>query len=108
MLNVAYVRVWTDNQVEYSPAAQTQRAKDFARLHDLGPGDRDGRRGMVRWTLDRPEMQRLIGHSRTARSPTSWCGASTASPVTPATRQLTRLMERHCVQLHSVAEGRPS
>lgn len=37
MLTIAYVRVSTDDQVEYSPAAQTQRAKVFARLHDLGP-----------------------------------------------------------------------
>ena len=36
MLTVAYVRVSTDDQVEYSPDAQAKRARDFARVHDLG------------------------------------------------------------------------
>ena len=34
---VAYVRVSTEDQVEFSPDAQVKRCRDLARLRDLGP-----------------------------------------------------------------------
>ena len=106
MLTVAYVRVSTDDQVEYSPDAQAKRARDFARVHDLGAVTVMADEGWSAKNLERPEMQRLIGliedgkvanvivwrYDRLARDSGDFA-------------HLTRLMERHCVQLHSVAEG---
>ena len=34
---LAYVRVSTEDQVEFSPDAQVKRCRDLARLRDLGP-----------------------------------------------------------------------
>ena len=106
MLTVAYVRVSTDDQVEYSPDAQAKRARDFARLYDLGAVTVMADEGWSAKNLERPEMQRLLAlieegkvanvivwrYDRLARDSGDFA-------------HLTRLMERHCVQLHSVAEG---
>ncbi|MGB6057196.1 MAG: recombinase family protein [Microthrixaceae bacterium] len=106
MLNIAYVRVSTDDQVEYSPEAQAKRARDFARLHDLGPVTVMADEGWSGKNLERPEMQRLLGlieedkvahvivwrYDRLARDSGDF-------------NRLTRLLSEHCVQLHSIAEG---
>jgi site-specific DNA recombinase len=106
LLTVAYVRVSTDDQVEYSPDAQIKRAKDFARLHDLGPVTVMADEGWSAGTLDRPEMQRLLGliEDDKVANVIVWRFDRLARDSGDFTR-LTRLMERHCVQLHSVAEG---
>jgi DNA invertase Pin-like site-specific DNA recombinase len=36
MTTYAYVRVSTEDQVEFSPDAQAKRCRDLARLRDLG------------------------------------------------------------------------
>ena len=34
---LAYVRVSTEDQIEFSPDAQAKRCRDLARLRELGP-----------------------------------------------------------------------
>jgi site-specific DNA recombinase len=60
MLTVAYVRVSTDDQVEYSPEAQAKRCRDFARMHELGAATVMADEGWSGKNLDRPEMRRLL------------------------------------------------
>lgn len=57
-------------------------------------------------TLDRPEMQRLVGLIEDGKVAhvIVWRFDRLARDAGDFNR-LTRLMERHCVQLHSVAEG---
>ena len=57
---VAYVRVSTEEQVEYSPDAQAKRCKDFARLRDLGPIRVFTDQGWSGKNLDRPAMRDLL------------------------------------------------
>ena len=57
---VAYVRVSTDDQVEFSPDAQAKRCKDLARLRDLGPIEILSDEGWSGKNLERPRMRELL------------------------------------------------
>jgi site-specific DNA recombinase len=57
---LAYVRVSTEDQVEFSPDAQTKRCRDLARLRDLGPVTVLADEGWSGKNLERPAMRELL------------------------------------------------
>jgi site-specific DNA recombinase len=57
---LAYVRVSTEDQVEYSPDAQAKRCRDLARLRDLGPVTVLFDEGWSGKNLERPAMIELL------------------------------------------------
>jgi len=59
-LIVGYVRVSTEDQVEYSPDAQAGRCRQYAQQHDLGPVTVLADEGYSGKNLDRPDLQRLL------------------------------------------------
>lgn len=69
----AYIRVSTDDQLEYSPNSQLQKIKDYAKTHDITLTsdcifmEEDGRSG--RNASHRPEFQRMIGLAKTKPKP---------------------------------------
>ena len=58
---LAYVRVSTEDQVEFSPDAQAKRCRDLARLRDLGPVTVLADEGWSGKNLERPAMRELLG-----------------------------------------------
>jgi site-specific DNA recombinase len=58
--SVIYVRVSTEDQVEFSPDAQAGRCKDYGRQHGLGPFVVIADPGFTGSTLERPGMQELL------------------------------------------------
>jgi site-specific DNA recombinase len=58
---LAYVRVSTEDQVEFSPDAQAKRCRDLARLRDLGPVTVLADEGWSGKNLERPAMRKLLG-----------------------------------------------
>lgn len=71
-IGAAYIRVSTDDQVEYSPASQLVEIRKYARAHDiLVPDDfvfvDEGISG--RTTEKRPEFNRMIGTAKTKPKP---------------------------------------
>ena len=57
---LAYVRVSTEDQVEFSPDAQSKRCRDLARLRDLGPVTVLADEGWSGKNLERPAMRELL------------------------------------------------
>jgi site-specific DNA recombinase len=57
---LAYVRVSTEDQVEFSPDAQEKRCRDLARLRDLGPVTVLSDEGWSGKNLERPAMTELL------------------------------------------------
>ena len=57
---LAYVRVSTDDQTDYSPDAQAKRCRDVARLRELGPVTVLKDEGWSGKNLERPAMRDLI------------------------------------------------
>ena len=57
---LAYVRVSTEDQVEFSPDAQVKRCRDLARLRDLGPVTVLADEGWSGKNLERPAMRELL------------------------------------------------
>ena len=57
---IAYVRVSTEDQIEFSPEAQAKRCREFARLRDLGPVRVLADEGWSGKNLERPAMQELL------------------------------------------------
>ena len=57
---LAYVRVSTEDQIEFSPDAQAKRCRDLARLRDLGPVTVLSDEGWSGKNLERPGMKRLL------------------------------------------------
>lgn len=57
---VAYIRVSTDDQVEYSPDAQRKRCLELARLRGLPPCEFFSDEGWSGKNLERPKMRELI------------------------------------------------
>ena len=64
---VAYVRVSTEDQVEYSPDAQAKRCRDLAKLRDLGAVKVLADEGWSAKNLDRPQMRELISMVETGQ-----------------------------------------
>ena len=57
---IAYVRVSTEEQVDFSPEAQAKRCRELARLRDLGPVRVMADEGWSGKNLDRPAMHELL------------------------------------------------
>jgi len=103
---LAYVRVSTEDQVEFSPDAQAKRCRDLARLRDLGPVTVLADEGWSGKNLERPAMRELlslieageVGHlliwrwDRLSRDQGDFSG-------------LVKLFGEHGVIVHSVNEG---
>lgn len=103
---VAYVRVSTEDQVEYSPDAQAKRCKDLARLRDLGPV-----RVFVdeKWSaknLDRPAMTELLAliSAGSVRNLVVWRW-DRLSRDQEDTARLVKVFREHGVTVYSVSEG---
>lgn len=103
---VAYVRVSTDDQVDYSPEAQAKRCKELARLKGLGAVRVMADEGWSAKNLERPRMQELLELVR--------CGAiahlivwrwDRLSRDTGDFATLVKLFNEHAVRVHSVNEG---
>jgi site-specific DNA recombinase len=106
MTTFAYVRVSTEDQVEFSPAAQAKRCKDLARLRELGPVSVLADEGWSGKNLERPKMQELLGLVRAGKVHDlviwRWDRLSRDQGDFAT---LVKLFERHGVKVHSVNEG---
>ncbi len=107
MLTIGYIRVSTEDQVDYSPDAQRKRCLQHAISHDLGSVtflNDEGRSGK---NLDRPAMQELLSlvESDDVAHVIVW-RLDRLSRDSADLSRLVKLFERHCVALHSVNEGR--
>ena len=106
-LTVGYVRVSTEDQVDYSPDAQRARCRQYAQQHDLGPVQVIADEGWSGKNLDRPGMRQLlsiveagnVGHVVVWR-------LDRLSRDTGDLNELVKQFEAACVSLHSVSEGR--
>ncbi len=103
---LAYVRVSTEDQIEYSPDAQVKRCRDLARLRDLGPVTVLKDEGWSGKNLDRPAMRQLLAliESNDVEHLLIWrwdrlCRDSGDSSL------LVKLFEEHGVTVHSVNDG---
>jgi site-specific DNA recombinase len=103
---LAYVRVSTEDQVEYSPDAQAKRCRDLARLRDLGPVTVLQDEGWSGKNLDRPAMRELI-----TRVEADLVGCVVIWRLDRLSRDngdvswLVKLFNAHGVKVHSVNEG---
>ena len=103
---LAYVRVSTEDQVEFSPDAQATRCRDLARLRDLGPVKVLADEGWSGENLERPAMRELlslieagdVGHLLIWR----W---DRLSRDQGDFSRLVKLFSEHGVIVHSVNEG---
>jgi len=103
---VAYVRVSTEDQVEFSPDAQAKRCKDLARLRDLGGVTVLADEGWSGKNLERPAMQellRLVESGQVAHL-LIWRWDRLSRDQGDVSR-LVKLFTAHEVLVHSVNEG---
>jgi site-specific DNA recombinase len=107
MLTITYVRVSTEDQVDYSPDAQAARCRQHAAQHDLGGVTVIRDEGFSGKNLDRPGMGQLLELVESGRVAhvVVW-RLDRLSRDTVDLSTLMRLFERTCVSLHSVNEGR--
>ena len=105
-LTVAYVRVSTEDQVDYSPDAQRNRCREYARQHHLGAVTVVADEGWSGKNLDRPGVRRLLElvEAEQVMHVIVW-RLDRLSRDNRDLSELVRLFERHCVVLHSVNEG---
>lgn len=72
-IGAAYVRVSTDDQLEFSPDSQLRKIQEYAKAHDIVLSDKyifqeeEGRSG--RSATHRPEFQRMIGIAKLKPKP---------------------------------------
>ena len=104
---VAYVRVSTEDQVEYSPDAQAARCRDYAQLHGVGALELIKDEGFSGKNLERPGMRRLLAlvDDDLVSEVVVWRLDRLSRDVGDL-NELIRRFERHCVGIHSVNEGR--
>jgi site-specific DNA recombinase len=103
---VAYVRVSTEDQTDFSPDAQAKRCRDLARLRDLGPVKVLADEGWSGKNLERPAMRELmalveagdVGHLLVWR-------LDRLSRDNGDISALVKLFDAHGVKVHSVNEG---
>jgi site-specific DNA recombinase len=57
---IAYVRVSTEDQIDFSPDAQAKRCRELARFRELGPVRVLADEGWSGKNLDRPAMRELL------------------------------------------------
>jgi site-specific DNA recombinase len=103
---LAYVRVSTEDQVEFSPDAQEKRCKDLARLRDLGPVTVLKDDGWSGKNLDRPAMRELLALVETGGVDDLliWRWDRLSRDQGDFSR-LVKLFGEHHVTVHSVNEG---
>jgi site-specific DNA recombinase len=68
-LTVVYVRVSTEDQVEFSPDAQAGKCREYVRQHDLGPVVVIADPGFTGASLERPGMRELLSLVEAERCP---------------------------------------
>jgi hypothetical protein len=105
---LAYVRVSTEDQVEFSPDAQAKRCRDLARLRDLGPVTVLADEGWSGKNLERPAMRKLLRliEAGEVRHLLIWRWDRLSRDQGDFSR-LVSLFGAHGVIVHSVNEGRP-
>jgi len=106
MLTIAYARVSTDDQIEHSPEAQRRRCAEFARSNGLGVPTFLSDEGISGKDLDRPAMRELLDLVRTDQVAhlIVW-RLDRLSRDNGDLSTITRLLQEHCVDLHSLNEG---
>ena len=103
---VAYVRVSTEDQVEFSPDAQVKRCRDVARIRGLEPVTVLADEGWSGKNLDRPavrELLRLVELGQVSDLLIWRWDRLSRDQGDFAT--LVKLFDRHGVEVHSVNEG---
>ncbi len=103
---IAYVRVSTEDQVDFSPEAQTKRCREFARLRDLGPVQVLADEGWSGKNLDRPAMRKLLDlvESGQVSDLVIWRW-DRLSRDQGDFATLVKAFDAHAVKVHSVNEG---
>ncbi len=103
---MAYVRVSTEDQVQFSPDAQAKRCRDLARLRELGPVTVLTDEGWSGKNLERPAMRELLRliASDKVRDLVIWRW-DRLSRDQGDFATLMKLFDRHHVKVHSVNEG---
>ena len=106
MLTIAYIRVSTEDQIDYSPDAQRKRCLQHAQSHDLGTVTFLCDEGVSGKNLDRPAMRELIAlvEGDQVQAVVVW-RLDRLTRDTGDQSRLIKLFERHCVTLNSVNEG---
>ncbi|HEY5303024.1 MAG TPA: recombinase family protein [Acidimicrobiales bacterium] len=103
---VAYVRVSTEDQVDFSPEAQAKRCRELARLKNFGPVTILSDEGWSAKNLDRPKMRELLIMIRAGEVEHlliwSWDRLSRDQGDFST---LVKLFNEHGVKVHSVNEG---
>lgn len=107
MLTIAYIRVSTEDQVDYSPDAQRNRCVQHAISHNLGAVTFLSDEGRSGKNLDRPAMAELITlvESGEVANVIVWKLDRLTRDVADQSR-LIKLFKHHDVALHSVIGGR--
>lgn len=106
MLTIVYVRVSTDDQVEHSPEAQRRRCVEHAQTANLGAPRVLSDEGWSAKNLDRPAMSELIAlvEADQVAHVIVW-RLDRLSRDAGDLNRLIRLLDEHCVTLHSLNEG---
>ena len=103
---IAYVRVSTEDQIDFSPEAQAKRCREFARLRDLGPVRVLADEGWSGKNLDRPAMRQLLDlvESEQVSDLVIWRW-DRLSRDQGDFATLVKAFDSHAVKVHSVNEG---
>lgn len=103
---IAYVRVSTEDQVDYSPEAQAKRCRELANMKELGPVTVLSDEGWSAKNLDRPKMRELLTLVKAGEVDHlliwSWDRLSRDQGDFST---LVKLFNKHGVKVHSVNEG---
>ncbi len=103
---LAYVRVSTEDQADFSPDAQAKRCRDLARLRDLGPVTVLSDPGWSGKNLDRPAMRELLARVEAGQvSHLLVWRIDRLSRDNGDISRLVKLFDQHDVKVHSVNEG---
>ena len=107
MLTIAYARVSTDDQTDYSPEAQRRRCAEYAKANNLGVVRFLSDEGLSGKNLDRPAIRELIAlvEADEVAHVIFW-RLDRLSRSSSDLSQLVDLFDRHCVEVHSLNEGR--
>jgi site-specific DNA recombinase len=100
------VRVSTQGQVEFSPAAQAKRCRELTRLRDLGAVTVLSDEGWSGKNLERPAMRELLSlvESGTGSHIVTW-SLDRLSRDRGDCALLVQVFQRHGVTLHSVTRA---
>src|SRR4051794_1560369 len=107
MLTIAYIRVSTEDQIDYSPDAQRNRCLQHAISNDLGAVTFLADEGRSGKDLNRPAIQELMSRveSGEVANVVVW-RLDRLSRDSADLSRLIRLFDEKCVSVHSISEGR--